>query len=190
MIQPSPAIAHLRAATQQIHHSLEDELDVVERLSRLPERRQLIQHYDAFYTAAAATTAPWLAGLDGLDGLGQDRIARLQTDLADLDVPATPATPPRLSSPAEALGFCYVVEGSALGGRVIVKALTARGVDLNGLGFLDCRGARTGEVWRAFVGNLDRHLGPDPASLDAAAAGALAGFAFARSCLVRRDVLE
>ena len=90
-----------------------------------------------------------------------------------------------LASRAEALGFHYVMAGSALGGRVMLRELERDGVDTAGLGFLDPHGPRTGEVWRRLLDVLEREL-TEPNTLAQALAGARKGFAFARACLENR----
>ena len=91
------------------------------------------------------------------------------------DAAASPSTcdpvAPRLNDPAEALGFHYVMTGSALGGRVMLRELERAGVDIAGLGFLNPYGARTGEVWRDLLNVLERNLAGDAAALAAALRG-------------------
>jgi heme oxygenase (biliverdin-IX-beta and delta-forming) len=83
---------------------------------------------------------------------------------------------------AEALGALYVLEGSSLGGRVILKELKRRGASLAGLGFLDPYGADTGKRWRSFLIILERELTSCEQKADAVK-GALNTFAFANACL-------
>ncbi len=141
------------------------------RLRSEKERRALVEGYAAMHGGAAASLAPWLSGIDGLAPAA--------------GTPAGPLPPgaPTLGSRAEALGFHYVMEGSALGGRVILRQLDAEGVDTAGLRFLHPHGARTGGRWRALLAVLDRELAGNPGALGEAAGGARKGFAFARACL-------
>lgn len=112
------------------------------------------------------------------------RTAAIAAALCELGVPA-PALPPAkfaLASPAEALGALYVLEGSSLGGRMILRDLRARGADTTGLHFLDPYGETTGAHWRALLAVLESELASEPAR-QAACDGALATFALARICL-------
>ncbi len=111
--------------------------------------------------------APWLDGAGGLSGYA----------------PAGSIALVEIRSRAEALGFRYVIEGSALGGRVILHQLEALGVDTTELGFLNPHGARTGEVWQSFTAMLEHELAAPPGALDEAVSGAVKGFAYARLCL-------
>ncbi len=183
----SPSLTCLRAATREAHRRLEDELGAVDRLAALPERRSLIRRYYDMYCGAARLLAPWLQPNADLDPSDRQRLSLMSEDLralgltVELGCCARPEV--EIASRAEALGFRYVIEGSALGGRVLLRQLDARGADLTGLRFLDPNGASTGEAWRRFLGLLERELGADATLLDHAVSGALKGFAFASTCL-------
>lgn len=131
----------------------------------------MIQGYARMFSGAHTVS---LQCLDGVDGIAP---------------PATPAAPglpsPTLAGRAEALGFHYVMTGSALGGRVILRELERDGVDTIGLDFLDPHGPRTGEVWRRLLNVLEREL-TEADTLAQAVAGARKGFAYARACLENR----
>ena len=101
----------------------------------------------------------------------------IAADMADLGVP--PAAEVELPAPADAsgqLGLAYVLEGSALGARLLHRQALALGLDGD-------RGARhlaaqTADLegWRGFLGTLEA---TDPFDLDSAVAAAAAGFAAA-----------
>jgi heme oxygenase len=88
---------------------------------------------------------------------------RLVSDLAALGV--DPADLPRADSTllpemptfAHALGVLYVLEGSTLGGRLILRDVQARlGTAIDGAtGFLGGRGEMAGAMWRGFRAALD-----------------------------------
>lgn len=187
MIVPARALDRLRAATREAHHQLEVRLDVLERLSSSTERPLLIRRYRTMYAGAAILLQPWPIADDAAPHRDDDTASRQDDDTAPLPADGTApidAHPMvRLGSAPEALGFRYVINGSALGGRLILRTLEARGVDITALDFLDPHGARAGEVWRGFLALLERELVDDPEALDLAAAGAVKGFDYARSCL-------
>jgi heme oxygenase len=97
-------------------------------------------------------------------------LPELEADLADLGLPLPTAEPFRLSNDMAAfLGAAYVLEGSALGARVLVKGVDA-------LGFGPAHGARylsaqagSLESWRALLVALD---GLDRPAWEAAAQAA------------------
>lgn len=63
-------------------------------------------------------------------------------------------------SPLAALGALYVMEGSTLGGRVILTWLPTDMESGSGLGtsFFRGYGARTGEMWREFSRRMEAHV--------------------------------
>ena len=160
-------------------------MDAVSELSSAEGRRRLTPRYLAFHAAADALFERWLSAVPELDGVPRRRAALVRAGLRALGLEPGPAGPPapRLGGVPEALGFLYVVEGSTLGGRMILREVAARTGDTAGLDFMDPYGARTGEAWRAFLGVLEREVGGDPERLRRAEAGAQAGFAYARTCL-------
>lgn len=60
-----------------------------------------------------------------------------------------------------ALGYMYVIEGSTLGGRVILKHLHAKlGISENNSGsFFAGYGALTGSAWKSFLQSLQLYVG-------------------------------
>lgn len=170
------ALFRLRDATRDAHGRLEARLDVVEALGCPQRRDALVTRYRRFHAAAAAMLRPWpMAGtrswLDDHDAGGEARAA---------DPGWWIGFAPR--DAAEAAGCRYVIEGSALGGRVILKTLRARGVDTDGLEFLDPWGPEAGRGWRGFLLGLERTVRGE-AMLAAAVAGAGKGFGFAEQAL-------
>lgn len=160
----------LRSATRPAHERLERAVDAVERLADPCRRPALLRGYAAFYLPAEAALSPLLAGLPNLSFDGQRRAALLGRHLE----PHPPAFP-LPGSRAEALGLLYVLEGSSLGGRVLLRALVARGVDVSELGFLDPYGAETGPLWRGFLAVLERETRDETRRAEAVR-GALRGF--------------
>lgn len=110
----------------------------------------------------------------------------IEADMADLGVdippPRRPAGPPGAPTPAEAAGRLYVLEGSALGARVLAVRVQALGLDATfGASHLAAQ-SRGGSAFRAFADWLDR------AGLDAEAvvAAARATFEEARYAFTAR----
>jgi heme oxygenase len=184
MLSPTPVLDHLRAVTAQSHADIEARLDAIARLASPAGRRDLLGCYYRMHASADAALAPWLLALAGLDAAARRRTPILRRDLLALGLPI----PSLEGGPAvvvrnefEALGFLYVLEGSTLGGRMIHKALTTRGLGLVGLGFLDPYGAQTGSQWRSFLTVLERE---GVADIQAVGRGGAMGFAHARLCLL------
>ena len=77
----------------------------------------------------------------------------------------------------------YVLEGSTLGGRMILRELSLRGVSDARLAFLDPYGSETGSFWRAFLHVLGRETGEDDIAVQAACRGGVDAFAHAERVL-------
>lgn len=129
----------------------------------------------------------WLAhyGLTGVHGWKPQKIAAvLNEDIIDLAL--TPLEPHHSDWPARAcasfaLGVHYVLEGSALGARVLCKQVSA-------LGLTSAHGARhlwtqasAPENWRDFVDVLNAHDGNEAALI----AGADTAFSAAAAAMER-----
>lgn len=173
------ALGHLRSATASLHDELERDLQVVARLRCREHRTALVDGYAEMQRCAATATSPWLDAVPGLDHVARPAL----NDRLPCGLGPDQATAPALSTRAEALGFHYVMMGSALGGRVIMRELEREGVDTADLGFLNPYGARTGEIWRELLGVLEGALAGNAAALDQAGAGARKAYTLARACL-------
>lgn len=139
--------------------------------------------YGAFLRSMHAFLRHARAAL-GADGAWLDEhVEALAADLDDLGAAPEPLEPriAGVTGPA-ALGWRYVVAGSALGARVLVRRALALGVDAH-------RGARyltlaaTGEPWARLLADLE--AGPvDPHVEAAACAAALDAFAAAEAAFL------
>jgi heme oxygenase len=179
-----PIHQRLRAATAGDHERLETRLAVHERIGDRAARAALLARYWRFHASAEAALAPWLGGVDGLDFDARRRTPLLRRDFVDLGLapPIGAAEGAAVGSLGAALGLMYVLEGSALGGRVIRRELAQRGQDFVGLGFLDPYGGETGARWCSFLEVLARET-RQPAEAEAAVAGAQTGFRHAEAVL-------
>jgi heme oxygenase len=125
----------------------------------------------------------------GLQFERRRRLAGLAASLMRLGaaMPVNAPPPPRLpGSRSEALGLLYVLEGSTLGGRVILRQLASTGMDLDGLGFLDPYGSESGRMWRQFLELLEIHVSGSETGIEQAVIGARNGFEWAEACLCKR----
>ena len=183
MSSVGPVLARLRLATSHAHQTLEDHLNAIESLSSPTDRRMLVARYYDMHASADFALDAWLGEVADLNQASRRRTPQLVGDMSVLGLTIPPpARLPRVivASGAEALGFLYVLEGSSLGGRVIAKALRAKGSDMRGLSFLDPYGDQAGGRWKSFLAVLERDGGDD---LEGVVRGALAGFRHAACCL-------
>ena len=179
----------LRDATRPLHVQLEADLDAVGELGAEPGRSRMVARYRDFYGGAEAIVGPWLAEFPWLRERSQALAASFDFHSGDATVERQASHPIKSSlqvhNREQALGFVYVIEGSALGGRVILRRLKAQGVDIASLDFLDPHDEAPGAAWQRVMGILIQEIAASETHLDEAVAGATAAFGFARSCLVR-----
>ncbi len=153
-------------------------MDALARLSEDTSRADLVRRYAALHIPAETALGPTLDPVADLDFESRRRGQHWR----DHDAVETPAFPSP-ESRAEALGMLYVLEGSTLGGRVILRELAGRGVDTGSLAFLDPYGKQAGDRWRGFIAVLDREIGDDAVRLEQAGKGARRAFRHAEAIL-------
>jgi heme oxygenase (biliverdin-IX-beta and delta-forming) len=160
--------ALLRSETKDIHQRLDDRVGGFSTIERYVDFVQRSLRFRASAEAACADYGAWSPQL-----LADD----LRRDLDDLGVPVVPATGAGVSLPTSAakLGGLYVLEGSALGARLLLRRAES-------LGLTGQYGARhlarqTSDAtrWKRFVAVLDQN-DEEPQNV---LAGALAVFGYA-----------
>jgi heme oxygenase len=179
--------SRLRAATRPMHEAIEAELDIAVRLNSIGAYRSFLEDLLRLYRPLekALQAVAWQGS--GIDFDRRRKIGWLEADLIDLkhtraSLDALPdfhreAWPTSLP---EALGALYVIEGSTLGGRVILQRLAPiLGVSAAWAGsFLNGYGRRTGSMWQAFVASLNAAEAPetDAPIIEASAVATFASF--------------
>jgi heme oxygenase (biliverdin-IX-beta and delta-forming) len=158
----------LREATREVHERLHQHAGfsaVAAGDIDLPRYRQLLSRLYGFHRGmedrlvlSAKQSAALAADLVTL-GLDQDTIVRLPRC----------ATLPRMDTDAKRLGALYVIEGAALGGRVLARSLDRLfGTEaVEGRQFFSGQGAQTGAKWQAFLAELEHCGDSDSAFTDA-----------------------
>lgn len=163
--------AGLRHGTAHIHERLDAAVGEFTDRASYGRYLQSTYRFRAALEPALMAGAPWPV---------QSLLADLRRDLADLELPMPAATPPapRFEGTAAQIGALYVLEGSGLGARLLLRRAEA-------IGFDEDFGARhlahqTGDKsrWRRFIALLEAAEDIDPAR---ALAGAHAAFEIALS---------
>lgn len=170
-----PAWRSLQAATAALHARVEASPLMAALMSADVDTHICTEVLQRLFDVHAGWERANAACLQRLDWPWRPRAPVLRQDLLALGVPVVEAEPaaPRAQSDAQAWGMLYVVEGSALGGRLIARHLRQR---LPAVGAVIRHfDADPGPGWPAFRTALEQAL-PDPASRAAAAAGARAMF--------------
>lgn len=181
-------LGRLRLETRAAHDRLERNLDIFGRLTTARGRRQVVERFYGWHAGAEEALSPVLSGVLGLDYSARSRLGLLRSDLVAIGADGAETLPVCAVEPPatilEALGMLYVLEGSTLGGRVIRREMTAAGLSMTGLAFLDPYGGLAGERWRGFLSVLRRE---SPAGnltgRDEVVRGGLAGFRQAEAWL-------
>ena len=189
-----PALAALRRATSRKHDEIEALLQLAPAGDGAPFTLGL-DRYAAVLQGLDSFLSAWeprlLAALPKAlrDGFrARSRHAFLRQDLQALSahLPTRPQAPGGdgavlalvLPDKAAALGSMYVLEGSALGGQAIARALRqCPGLDaMRGTRYFMGHGADTGRMWREFRDLLSRELDEDPVAIQGACRAAIDTF--------------
>jgi heme oxygenase len=169
----------LRSATREHHAHLERGLDIPGSIGNATDYTRLLARMYGFY-------APLECRLRTFDDVlrehGVVMRPRLKARKLVLDLRAFGWTPdaistlplcaelPCVSTDAHALGCLYVLEGSTLGGQIVVRRIRnvlQIGGDA-GLAFFRGYGARTGRMWQGFVERLNAYPASDAGAAQAA----------------------
>ncbi|WP_158257206.1 biliverdin-producing heme oxygenase [Kineococcus xinjiangensis] len=157
---PRSPLTAVRSATSEAHRRLEERLGVLSAGWGAAVHRMWLMRLLGVQEPLEAALAAWA----GHDLALPDPAARRRADLVAADLIALGATPadvaalPRcepvtpLRSRAQALGVCYVLDGSTLGGKVIRDVAVRSGVPAQActsLTGLPGAGARWRETMRA-----------------------------------------
>ncbi|WP_432546647.1 heme oxygenase-like domain-containing protein [Kineococcus sp. SYSU DK004] len=158
---PGGVLARVRAATAATHRRLDAGLDPAGRTWDVDVHRRWLSLTWGLLAPLERALAGWAAA----DPTALDVAARARADLAlaDLRVLGTdaadlaelrecPGTPLPVTR-AAALGTCYVLDGSTLGGRLITRAAVAAGVPAGACTSLTGRPGG-GRRWRATTAAL------------------------------------
>jgi heme oxygenase len=182
---PQSMIDLLRARTAAHHHGLENDLQIQTRLSEENTRGPLIAGYNIFYRECEAALKPHLWDMIDLACSSRFQSRKILSNAAWLwrKNPLLNPVFPAVGTKAEALGAMYVLEGSTLGGKKILKGLRSQGVSTDGLHFLDPYGKDAGPLWRTFLSVLERETTHDQRAMNECVSGAIAAFVFAAACL-------
>lgn len=169
----------IRAATAEAHLALEQR----PVMSRVLTDAVTIDDYIAVLRAFVPVhrdLEPALADVTGWrPGGSGERLAALRSDLAALLPAAAPEPPaqalPALAGYASALGGCYVLEGSFLGGAVITAHLRRQFGDTLPLAYFSSADLDSAGRWRRFLALMEAELAEPPA-FDQAIEGAAATY--------------
>ena len=154
---PTSLMLALRNGTAQAHRDLETRIDTEKQLVDLDRYGRLLQYFHGIYAPLEQQLSfNFPQGVAGIDIAARGKSAWLEKDLEalHLPVPRTQITQlPPLATEAQALGCMYVLEGSTLGGQMIVRMVaTQLGLTPEtGARFYHGYGPETGAHWKSFA---------------------------------------
>lgn len=151
---------HIKEATKPAHQQLE--AVVVRKLKAIrnaADYADLLKHFYAYFNAVEKAIAPYISAAVLPDHKERRNSGYIKRDIEALGSGvdgAPPATAPDIHNIVEALGALYVLEGSVMGGRIIVQMLEKGGIR-EGISFFSGYGEDTGSMWRSFTEVLNKH---------------------------------
>lgn len=175
----------LRTATAPLHRATEAAFDAGDRLASMGGYVDLLDRLWSLHAGVEDALRNHGCSLPGLKLEALRRSPLIARDIETLAgrAPRLPRAGLAYASPGAALGGIYVVEGSILGGRVLMRrAERSLGVTATQGGqFLAGDGAATGTRWRVFLAALAALPAAGDAA-DAAEGGARGTFAAFLAC--------
>jgi len=149
---------NIREATKAEHQNLEKQ--VVLKLKAIrsnADYADLLKHFYAYFSHIEASIKSYITESILPDYAQRRNSSYIKADILELggDITDLPyITVPKIENAVEALGALYVLEGSIMGGSIIVKMLEKGGVT-KGVSFFSGYGAATGMMWGNFVAVLN-----------------------------------
>jgi len=188
MNQPDtlPLSQELRAKTAEVHEALD---------SGMQHAFGRLDQYVAFLRASYRVLSSLDAALSRIFKRPiSERSAQVAADLQALGQSPSAEPAPLTWTPAdqaEAMGCAYVIEGSSLGGLVVAKIVERQLGAEAATTYLRGHGARTRDLWRSFLSELDAWgANARPEERERAIQGATTTFATYIGCFEDEGLLE
>lgn len=174
---PDQTVAVLRAATEPLHRALHQHPLIVELFTRpsFDSYRAVLEGFQRFYAEAE----PMIVERSRKCGCARQypRVLRSPWLIADLKSLGCECDRPvlvndehpvaKLNSVADLVGTLYVINGSALGGRTILRKVSASLSIEHSCQFFTGEGDKTRETWNAFQQFCEGACRSDEAKRDA-----------------------
>jgi len=173
-----PLSRQLRLATANLHLRAEELLNIsVLMFDRGSYADTLDRFHGLYFPLEQALRQYRRWGALGLNLRERSHVGRLYRDLVALGREPSPqhaSDVGEVTSFEHALGALYVMEGSTLGGRIILRHLEESEIDIptGARSFFGGHGPDTGVMWRSFVSSLDAFGELHPTSRTAVQQGA------------------
>ncbi|WP_256005713.1 biliverdin-producing heme oxygenase [Pedobacter deserti] len=150
----------IKEATRVAHQELEKKVVLKMKAIRSEaDYAEMLKNFYAYFSEVERAIAPYITAEVLPDYAERRNSAYLKADIEELGgslEQLPPATAPSITNVQGALGALYVMEGSIMGGPIIVQMLTKHGLS-RGFSFFSGYGEATGEMWGRFVAVLNAH---------------------------------
>jgi len=150
---------HIKEATKTAHLNLEK--IVIEKLKAIrsnADYADFLKYFHTYFSQVEQAIAPYITAQLLPDYKDRRNSSYLKNDIEELG--GTIAEAPSVNIPVienqlQALGALYVMEGSIMGGSIIVKMLEKGGIT-KGVSFFSGYGEATGQKWGVFVSTMNQ----------------------------------
>ena len=145
---------NIKEATKAAHQDLEKKVILkLKAIRSNADYADVLKHFHAYFNAVEQAIAPYITNELLPDHAERRNSEYLKRDIEELggtveDLPEV--TVPEIGNTLQALGAMYVMEGSIMGGPIIVQMLAKYGVT-QGVSFFSGYGEATGSMWGKFV---------------------------------------
>lgn len=144
----------IKEGTKEAHLHLEKK--VIQKLKAIrsnADYADFLKHFYAYFSHLEKAIAPYITDELLPDYKQRRNSAYLKKDIEELgfDITNLPLTTvPKINSALQAMAALYVMEGSIMGGSIIVKMLEKGGIT-QGVSFFSGYGEATGRMWGTFI---------------------------------------
>lgn len=158
--------ARIKEATKKPHQELEKK--VILKLKGIRSEADYADFLSSFYNyfnTVEKAISPYISNEVLSDNAERRNSNYLKSDIEELGFQVKPVIglpEPEITSLPAALGAMYVMEGSIMGGPIIVEMLKKHGIT-KGFSFFSGYGAETGKMWSAFVAVLNAEASDEQA---------------------------
>jgi len=150
---------NIKEATKTAHLNLEKK--VIEKMKAIrsnADYADFLKYFYTYFSQVEQAIAPFITAALLPDYKDRRNSSYLKNDIEELggSVAETPAiTLPKIENQLQALGALYVMEGSIMGGSIIIKMLEKGGIT-KGISFFSGYGEATGQKWGMFVAIMNQ----------------------------------
>jgi heme oxygenase len=178
-------LVRLKAATRELHHSVENRVDIYSAVKDIEAYRRLLQQFLGFFQPLEGQlrTVPEIQVVIP-DFEGRMRSRLLEADLAEVGLSGAEirelprcSNLPRTLDASHALGCLYVLEGSTLGGQVIAREIAIQNAEASrACRFFRSDDDHVGLRWKRFAAAVEAYGEDHPSRSDVICDSALETF--------------